>query len=155
MSMVIESMRDNDLLLSQIDPLDFARKKLHLAKHLAHGIDDGRQIQVAGRDLMKHRREEAEIIAIDKLDLDAIASQSFLKLHGGCDPDKASAENEDAFGRTIFHRSSPGASLAKLRRAILTVALWDGGRKGKDTKRRGMGDLYLLACKEAKALNFA
>jgi hypothetical protein len=133
MSMVIESMGDNDLLLREIDLLDFAREKLHPTQHLPHRIDDRCQIQVACRDLMKHRSEEEEIIAIDKLDFDMIASQSLLKLHGGCDAHEASAEDQDTLGRNIFHRTWPGkvAGQSGPTNPFADSGPWDGAAREK------------------------
>jgi len=94
MLVVVESMRDNNLLSRNIDTLDFAGEKLHPSKQLAHGIHNRGQIQVAGRDLMQHRSEQEKVIAIDEPYLDAIMSEPSLQLHRGRDSHEAPAEYE-------------------------------------------------------------
>ena len=41
-------------------------EEIHVAHHLANGIDDIGQIQIARRDLVQHRGEEEEVLAINK-----------------------------------------------------------------------------------------
>jgi hypothetical protein len=54
---------------------------------------------------MKHRSKEEEIVAIDELDHDTIASQRLLQLHGHCDTGETSANKKDPLLRNIFHRT--------------------------------------------------
>jgi hypothetical protein len=96
----IEAMRHYDLLLLKIDVLDIAAEEIHVPNHLANRINDVRQIQIARRDLVQHRREEEKVLAIyDGHFKPRVAS--FLELKRGVQAAESAAENEDT--RLVCH----------------------------------------------------
>src|SRR5215469_11361669 len=68
--MMIEPMRNNDPLLFEINLVHFSGQEVHTAQHFANGIYDGCEIQIAGRDFVKHGREQEKVLAIDESDFD-------------------------------------------------------------------------------------
>ena len=68
---VIEAMRNNDLLFLKVDLLHLAAEEIHAANHLANGINDVGQIQIARRDLVQHRSKEKKVLAINDRDFKA------------------------------------------------------------------------------------
>ncbi len=104
---MIEPMGNHDFLLLGIDPQDFTGEKVDAPQHFAQRVHDRREIQVAGRDLMKHRGEQKEVIAIDEGNLDGrILSELLLQLHGNGKTSKTPAENEYALSCYVFHEWS-------------------------------------------------
>src|SRR6516225_2258562 len=108
MVMMIEAMRDNNLLAGKVYGFDFASEEVHPLEHLAHGIDDGGEVEVARRHLVQHGREQEKVLPVDERHLDIrIASQRFLLLHGGVQTGESTAQNQDAFGLVDTHSSLP------------------------------------------------
>jgi len=68
--MMIEAVRNNDPPLLEADLKDFSGKKVDAPQHLADRIHNRREIQVAGCDLVKHGREQEEVLAINEGNLD-------------------------------------------------------------------------------------
>ena len=89
--MMIETVRNHDLPFPDVDMIYFPGKEVHPAQHLADWIYDRRKIQVAGCDLMKHRREQEEIVTVDEHHVHWIAGEFFLQLHSDREAYKAAA----------------------------------------------------------------
>jgi hypothetical protein len=96
----IETMRHHDLFFVDVDLVHVATEEIHVSNHLADGIDDVRQIQVARRDLVQHRRKQEKVLAIYDRDFEA-RIPAFLKLQRRIKPAEASAKNEDT--RLVAH----------------------------------------------------
>ena len=63
------------------------------------------EIEVAGSDLVKHGRQQEEVLTIDERHHDGGISSDFLfQFHGNRKPGKPSAKNEYPFNWSIFHR---------------------------------------------------
>src|SRR5215469_11569775 len=75
MLMTLEPMRHEHFLPAKIDMIDFTGKEVNTPQHSADWIHNRREVQVACRDLVKHRREQEEVIATDQHDLDRIANE--------------------------------------------------------------------------------
>ena len=113
MLVMTESMGDDNFLFRQIDMLNPAREKLDFSKQLAHWVHNCRQIHLASRDLMQHRCEREEIIAIDKPDRNAVASQPSLQLHGDGDT-KKQPPNRIISLVNLFHKRFRGDYFLRL-----------------------------------------
>src|SRR6516164_11776803 len=98
--MPIESMRDNDLFFIDIDLVHVAAEEIHVPNHFANRIDDVGQIQIAGCDLVQHRREQEEILPIYDSNFESRVP-TFLEFQSRIKPAKSAAENEDT--RLICH----------------------------------------------------
>src|SRR6516164_4496597 len=104
--MLIKAMGNDDFFLVDTDLQDFTSKKPDMAKHLAHGIHDRGEVQVASRNFVKHRREQKKVIPIDEGDLDGgIPSYSLLKVHGDGETRKTTAKNKYLFSYRAAHPS--------------------------------------------------
>jgi hypothetical protein len=89
----LESMRHNDLFLVYIDLVHVAAEKIHASDHLPDRINDVRQIQIACRDLVQHRRKQKEILAIYDSDFESGVPTS-LEFQRSVKTAKSAAENE-------------------------------------------------------------
>src|SRR6266496_94325 len=56
--MMIVTMGNNDPLLFEINLVHFPSQEIHTAQHFADRIHNCREIQIAGRDFVKHWREQ-------------------------------------------------------------------------------------------------
>ncbi|MCC6763491.1 MAG: hypothetical protein IT293_02415 [Deltaproteobacteria bacterium] len=63
-------MGDHDLSSFQIDLDDVAVEEAHFADELPDRVRDVRDVEVARRHLVEHRREEEEVVAVDDRHLD-------------------------------------------------------------------------------------
>ena len=90
----VEPMRNNHLLLLKIDVLDFATEEIYVANHFANWIDDISQVQIACCDLVQHRCEEKEVLAIYDSHFESRVAKLF-ELQRCIQPAKAATENED------------------------------------------------------------
>src|SRR5215813_12841549 len=72
--MMITAVRDFDQPGLKVNALHVALKELHTFKKLADRIDDVRHIQIAGRDLVKHWREEEKVVVVHERNLDVPTS---------------------------------------------------------------------------------
>src|SRR5262245_33045752 len=97
---VIEAMRNNDLLFLEVNLLHFAAEEIHAANHLANRINDIGQIQIARRDLVQHRSKEKKVLAINDRDFKA-RIVALLEFQRGIKSAEATAENEDT--RLVCH----------------------------------------------------
>src|SRR5215469_6158498 len=103
-SMMIEAMGNDDPLSFEINLVYFPRKEVHMAQHFADRIHNCGEIQIAGRDFVKHWREQKKVLTIDKRDFDrSIAGKFPLQFHGHCESGKTSAYNQYAFWCPVFH----------------------------------------------------
>jgi hypothetical protein len=57
--------------------------------------------EIAGRDLVKHRRKEEEVVAANEANFDFLSrqhrGQQFLQAQGGINATETAAEDQDAF----------------------------------------------------------
>src|SRR5215831_14620430 len=91
----IESMRDNNLFFLGVDLVHIATEKIHVANHFPDRINDVCQIQIARGDLMQHRREKEEILAIYDSDLESRVPAS-LEFQRRVKTAKSATENKHA-----------------------------------------------------------
>src|SRR5215470_936760 len=109
--MGIEAMGNNDPLSFEINLIHFACQEVHAAQHFADGIHNCREVQIAGRDFVKHWREQEKVLTVDKCDLDRrIAGKFPLQFHGHREAGKTSAYNEYALWCFVFHEQLLPAS---------------------------------------------
>src|ERR1700747_918498 len=96
----MEAVRNHHLLALDVDLVHVATEKIHAADHLANGINDVGQIQIARRDLVQHRSKEKKVLAINDRDFKARII-ALLEFQRGIKSAKAAAENEDT--RLVCH----------------------------------------------------
>ena len=96
--MVITPVRNLDHLFLEVNAFHVTLKELYMFKKLADGIDDVRHVQVAGRDFVKHGREEKKVVVVHECNLDVrISSDRPFQLKSGVQTPKAAAENDNPF----------------------------------------------------------
>src|SRR6266704_2590603 len=91
--MTVEAVRNRHALLFDIDLVYVAAKKIDVADHLADGIDDVGQVQIAGRDFVQHRREQKKVFTVYDRNFKARILPSF-KFERGVKSAEAAAEDE-------------------------------------------------------------
>src|ERR1700747_209371 len=102
--MMIEAMGNNDPLLLEINLIHFPRQEVHMAQHFADRIHNCREIQIAGRDFVKHWREQKKVLAIDECDFDRRITGKFaLQFHGHREAGKPAPHNEYSLWCFVFH----------------------------------------------------
>src|SRR6266478_1896341 len=102
--MMIEAMGNNDPFLPEINLIHFPCQEVHAAQHFADRIHNCREIQIAGRDFVKHWREQKKVLTIDKCDFDRRIKGKFpLQFHGHREAGKTSAYNEYPLWYFVFH----------------------------------------------------
>jgi hypothetical protein len=85
-------MPHDDSAPREIDVLHLSDEEHRTPYHPANRGHDVSQVQVARRDLVKHRREEDEVVVVDDRDLDRCPSrQRLLQLDGRVHPCEAAA----------------------------------------------------------------
>jgi hypothetical protein len=88
--------------LFEINLLYFPGKEVHTPEHFADRIHDCRKIHIAGRDFLKHGREQEEVLTIYERDFDrGITSKFPFQFHGHSEPGKTAAENQ--YSLSVFH----------------------------------------------------
>src|SRR5689334_19729516 len=80
--------------VDDIDTLDIADKKADMTQHLADGIDDIGQVEIARCDLVQHRSEKEEILPANECNFE-VGQLAFFELKGGVKSAKAATENKD------------------------------------------------------------
>ena len=92
----VDTVAHRDPFVVQVDGIDFAVEKIGPLQELADRVDDGRDVEIAGRDLVQHRREQEKVVAVYERDLDGgIIAKPLLEFQCGVDPAEAAAEDED------------------------------------------------------------
>src|SRR5262249_48425196 len=105
------------------DLLHLAAEEIHAANHLANGINDVGQIQIARRDLVQHRSKEKKVLAINDRDFKA-RIVALLEFQRRIKSAEAAAENEDT--RLVCHFRLVEQVLESLQKSERsTVALQD------------------------------
>src|SRR5258706_4451417 len=95
--MIVISVSNDHATLLQIDSLDVAIEKMCAAQQLAHRIDDVRQVQVTSRNFMQHRREQKEVLAIDKREFNIrVMTKLLFNMQTGINNSAAAPQNQDA-----------------------------------------------------------
>ena len=80
----------------EIDALDMTIKDFDVLQKFPHRTDDMRNIEVAGGDLVQHRRKEKEVLAIYERDLDIrVSRKGFVEVQRSVESAKAAAEDND------------------------------------------------------------
>jgi len=88
-SLVVETVRCANGLPNKINRLDCTYKSAHPAQHLAQWIDCVAQLQIAGGNLVQHRREKKKVVARDERDLHVVAPiEHLLQADGRVVPPK-------------------------------------------------------------------
>src|SRR6266404_918299 len=108
MRVALEPVRQSQFIVTKVDVLDLAREKLHFPQELSHRVGDGGQLQIARGNLVQHRCEQKEVVAIDQGDFDVrVSAEPPLQFQGGIEAAEAPAQNIDP----ILHRDqAPWAS---------------------------------------------
>jgi hypothetical protein len=99
MRVLVESMGDHNLAFAHVNRPNLSFEEVHMSQHLTDRVDDVGQIKVARRDLVKHRREQEEIVLTDQRDF-KIKIPTLFKLQRGVQAAKATAEDDDTI---LFH----------------------------------------------------
>ena len=91
--MMFVAVGDVNHLLFQVDALDVTVKYADSLQQFSNGADDMRDIKVARRHLVEHRREEEKVLAIYDRDFNIrVFCQALLKVKGRVKPAKSAAE---------------------------------------------------------------
>src|SRR2546430_2765276 len=112
-----ETTGDRDPLVWQINLVRVTHDYFDLMEQLPQGIYNVCDFEIARCDLVKHRSEQEEVIAANKVNLKpALSCQQFLKMNSGINPAEAAAQNDDSFfasviGCAIDHRVDSVATL--------------------------------------------
>ena len=89
-------MNTADFSRVKIDIPDIGFDELHVMKNAPERIYDVAWRKIAGGYFVQHRREQNEILAADQCCLHVRpASQLFVQIHGGVQPGKSAAQNDD------------------------------------------------------------
>src|SRR5258707_3608641 len=103
-------MRNQDALVWQINLVHVAHDNLNATEQLPQRIYDVGDFEIAGGDLVKHRRKEEEVVAADQANLDLLSrqhrGQQFLQAHGGVNATETAAEDQDTLFAGLHARSS-------------------------------------------------
>ena len=90
-------------LAGEIHRLHFSVKKIDVPQHFADGIHDVCEIDVAGRDLVQHWREENEVLPAHQRHLKiAAASGSFIQFEGRIQTAKSAAQYQNSLFHGVF-----------------------------------------------------
>src|SRR5215468_7322913 len=96
MSVSMETVRNNDCPLSQIDCLYISFEEIHLSEKLADRVHDICEIQIAGRDLMQHWSEQEEVLAIHERNFHIrMVCQPLLEFKRGIEAAKSATQDEN------------------------------------------------------------
>src|SRR5437879_5972717 len=66
--MIAVTARNQDLLILQVDLVHASHQNFNFTKQLPEGIYDIRDLKIARRDFVEHRREQKEVVATDERD---------------------------------------------------------------------------------------
>src|SRR5262249_41670144 len=73
-------------------------------EHLAHGVYDRCEVEVARGHFVEHGGEDEEVLAVDQRDLNVrVASQRFLQLHRRVKAGEATAQDQNPFWLICAH----------------------------------------------------
>src|SRR4051812_45322610 len=90
-------MRNKNGSFFEVDGFNFPFKEIYFPQKLANGIDDVREVKVAGSDLVQHGGKEKEVLTIHERDLDIrILVQLPLEFEGRVEAAETSTQNENA-----------------------------------------------------------
>src|SRR6266478_3588315 len=92
---MVETVRYHSCAILQIDALNIAREKIDVTQHLAYGINNVCDVEIACRDLVQHRRKKKEVVAVYERYCD-VGMFPALKLQRGIKAGKATTKNEYA-----------------------------------------------------------
>ena len=105
--MPIHAVRYVDTLAFEVDLFDLSLEELNPFEKFANRIHDMRHVQIAGGDLVQHRREQKEIILIDERHFDIrLARDRALDLECGVQAAKTATK----YDNTFFHIRNPACS---------------------------------------------
>src|SRR5215469_2894321 len=114
--MVIETVRDGHELPLEIDRFHFSGEEIDSLQEFSDGIDDIREIEIASRDFVQHRRKQKEVVAVHERDLYfGIACQRIVQVNRRMQPGKTAAENQNPSFLLRSHKISPSMSCRNLR----------------------------------------
>ena len=101
----------------EVDLLDVPVEELHVRDELADRVDDVRDVEVARRDLVEHRREEEEVVPVDDRDVDVReAEEPLVELQGRVDAAEAAADDHDLSAGIGGHHPSDAAPAREVSR---------------------------------------
>src|SRR6516165_2755853 len=101
-------MGNNDPLLFEINLVYFPCQEVHTVQHFADRIHNCCEIQIAGRDFVKHWRKQEKVLTIDQSDFDRrITAKLSLQFHGHRETGETSAYDEYPLWCFVFHESFP------------------------------------------------
>ena len=110
----LEAVRHGDAAAIEINPVDVADEDLGPLQQRPQRADDVRDVEVAGGDLVQHRREQEEVVARDERDFDArVAGEHLFEVARSVHAAESTAEHHDPLRR---HRHD--------------LAGWMSGRRG-------------------------
>src|SRR5215472_272617 len=94
--MVVETVRDSHDLPFKINRFHFPREEIDSLQQFSDGIDDICEIKITGCDLVQHRREQKEVVAVHKRDLHlGIACQCVIEVNRRMEPGETAAKNQN------------------------------------------------------------
>jgi hypothetical protein len=94
--MLRQTVANLDAARLDVDTDDVPAYEVASAKQCSNGTHDMRDVEIARGDLMQHRREQEEVVAIDQRDFDRpVARQQLLEAEGCIQTAEAASENDD------------------------------------------------------------
>src|ERR1700744_2525908 len=100
----IEAMSDLDALVIGVDVFNIFHNKFSSSNHLANRIRNGRNVEIARSNLMKHWRKEDKVVTTDQLDNRLARVKEFLELAYYFDSGESTAQNQ--YLRFLLHSTS-------------------------------------------------
>src|SRR6266513_4086452 len=89
----------------QVNCLHLGLDKLHMTKDATDRIDNVARIKISRGDFVQHRREQNEVLTIDKPDLYVrTPSDRLVEVHRRAQSGKSTSQNNNA---SLLHSSSP------------------------------------------------
>ncbi|MFN8643862.1 MAG: hypothetical protein U0802_20205 [Candidatus Binatia bacterium] len=114
----LDAVGDGHHPRAQVDVQHLSVEERGAAEQLADRVDDVGEIEVGGRHLVQHRREEEEVVLVDQRDLDGrVAAEEPFELHHRVDPAEPAAEDHDARWAPLAHVALDAGATPRCRRA--------------------------------------
>src|SRR6267154_2287477 len=90
----IDAMHDLDALVIRVDVFNICHNKLSTFDHLANGVRNRRDVEIARRNFMKHWRKEDKVVTTDQLEYCLVRTKKFLELPCYFDSGESAAQNQ-------------------------------------------------------------
>jgi hypothetical protein len=96
LNLMLLAMGDTHQFVGEIEIFYIAVKKLHATEKFSDGVNDVRDVEIAGGHLVEHRREQEEVFLVHQRDFGVQTSRErSFQLQRAIHPAKAAAKNDD------------------------------------------------------------